>query len=265
MYPQVKQILENNMKKEGRIYAEPYAGGAGLALKLLFQKDVEYLILNDLDYHIFCFWEACLKDTDTFCRMIWNTNIDLKEWRIQKNIYDHVETYSRLEVAFSTFYLNRCNVSGIIKGGPIGGMKQLGKYKMDVRFNKDSLVRKIERTASYKEKIQIFNLDAVDFLERIVKKIDTDNLLLNIDPPYVKKGAMLYQNSYCEEDHKKIAELIATMDKKWIITYDKCELIKQLYQGYWMETIKLNYSTGQSKAGEEYLIYSNRVVHKQNI
>lgn len=261
MYPLVRDILNNNLEREERIYVEPYAGGAGLALKLLFQKDVDYLILNDLDYHIFCFWNSCLKDADRFCGKIADIKIDLEEWEIQKDIYNRAEGYSQLDIAVATFYLNRCNVSGIIKGGPIGGMKQLGKYTIDARFNRSSLIKRIERIASCKNSIRLFNLDAVDFLDKVVKKLNTDNVLLNIDPPYVKKGSLLYQNSYCEEDHKRIAEAVKTIQKRWIVTYDKCELIEQLYRNYHMETIRLNYSTGQFKTGEEYLIYSDRIAH----
>ncbi len=48
-----------------------------------------------------------------------------------------------LDVGFSTFFLNRTNVSGVIKGGIIGGQEQQGEYKIDARYNGQNLIRKL--------------------------------------------------------------------------------------------------------------------------
>lgn len=53
-----------------------------------------------------------------------------------KNILLNSEKHSMLEIGFATFFLNRTNRSGILKAGVIGGKAQLGKWKIDVRFNK---------------------------------------------------------------------------------------------------------------------------------
>lgn len=257
IYSRVKKIIDANMDNRERIYIEPYAGGAGLALKLLYQGDVQRLILNDFDYHIYCFWDLCLNDTDTLCNMIEKVNINISEWNKQKGIYDNIKEYSHAEIGFATFFLNRCNVSGIIKGGPIGGVGQKGTYKIDARFNKKELVKKIRKVAAHKNVIEFYNMDAIAFLDDVVTKIVSDNIFLNIDPPYVKKGPMLYKNSYTESDHKEIAEKIAMLKSKWIVTYDECELIKELYKRFRMDKMQLNYSAGNTKKGQEYIIYSD--------
>ena len=87
IYNKVKKIIDSVLEPDDRIYIEPYAGGAGLALKLLFNGDVDRLILNDLDYHIFCFWDVCINDTDNFCSLIKNVDVTLQEWNRQKEIY----------------------------------------------------------------------------------------------------------------------------------------------------------------------------------
>ena len=88
-------------------------------------------------------------------------------------------------------------------------------------------------------------------------KVCMYNIFLNIDPPYVKKGPMLYKNSYTESDHKEIAEKIAMLKSKWIVTYDECELIKELYKRFRMDKMQLNYSAGNTKKGQEYIVYSD--------
>lgn len=259
IYVKVKNIIDAVLDKENRIYVEPYAGGAGLALKLLFKGDVEQIVLNDLDYHIYCFWKVCLNETKAICDMIKSIEVNLQEWERQKSIYLNVIGHTELEIGFSTFFLNRCNVSGIINGGPIGGNEQTGKYKIDARFNKENLVKKIQKVAEHRDKIKIYNMDAIDFLNIIVPRYTQYNVFLNIDPPYVKKGPMLYKNSYTYKDHEYIAEHVKKLQTYWIITYDACDFIKNLYMDFAMEELELNYSAGKSKNGKEYIIYSKRI------
>ena len=55
LYHLVRPILHENVGANS-IYVEPFAGGAGLALKLLFRGDVDSLVLNDIDRNIYAFW-----------------------------------------------------------------------------------------------------------------------------------------------------------------------------------------------------------------
>lgn len=258
IYTKVKQIIDDVLDEE-RIYIEPYAGGAGLALKLLYKGDVEQIILNDLDYHIYCFWRACINESDAFCSLIRNVDVSLKEWENQKDIYINIEKYSELEIGFATFYLNRCNVSGIIEGGPIGGKGQTGKYRINARYNKENLIKKIEKLSLYRGKIKIYNMDALDFLDTIIPVCNLKSIFLNIDPPYVKKGPMLYKNSYTDKDHERIAERVKRLHGYWIVTYDACDFIKNLYEDFLIEDLELSYSAGKAKTGKEYIIYSKQI------
>ena len=76
------------------------------------------------------------------------------------------------------------NRSGIIKGGVIGGIEQSGKWKLDVRFNKNNLIKKIQRIAANKDKIHVFNMDVIEFLQKEVSKLDISNTFIYLDPPY---------------------------------------------------------------------------------
>ena len=122
-------ILLNNLEN-GTIY-ELYAGGAGASLNLLFSGVCKNIVLNDLDYRIYSFWRSILQETTEFNRLVENTAINIEEYNRQKHIYTEYENYNYLEVGFSTFYLNRCNRSGILSAGPIGGKNQNGSNKYD--------------------------------------------------------------------------------------------------------------------------------------
>ena len=114
-------------------YVEPFAGGAGVALALLFDGKVENIIINDFDKAIYSFWRAVKQEPEQLIEKIKSTPITIDEWYRQKKIYLSQSTYS-IDLAFATLFLNRTNRSGILTAGPIGGYSQAGEWKLDVRF-----------------------------------------------------------------------------------------------------------------------------------
>lgn len=102
-------------------YIEPYAGGASLALSLLFNRTVSRIWLNDLDPAIHACWKAMLENSERFCLAIERTPITPEEWRSQRSIYSRGSQNDTFSLGFATFFLNRTNHSGILNGGMIGG------------------------------------------------------------------------------------------------------------------------------------------------
>jgi N6 adenine-specific DNA methyltransferase len=255
LYSFVKELIKVNQCKT---YIEPYAGGAGVALKLLFNNDVQKIMINDFDKAIYSFWYSVLNYTDELVKKIEETPITMDEWYIQKNIYENKsDSKSILELGFATLFLNRTNRSGILKAGVIGGKSQQGKYKLDCRFNKVELIRKIKKIASFKARIKLYNLDAEVFIRRNISK--TKDSFTFFDPPYYKKGPGLYTNFYSHENHLSLSETIknSMKDKKWILTYDFSEEIFRMYQDYPNKLYYLNYSVARPGKGIEYIFYSN--------
>ncbi|ENM5905235.1 DNA adenine methylase [Vibrio mimicus] len=263
--PMVETIINNNGLKNGH-YAEPYAGGAGLALSLLFKGVVSHIHLNDFDRSVWAFWHSILHETESFITLIENTNITIEEWHHQKAIQTKKLSVDTLTLGFSSFFLNRTNRSGIIdKAGVIGGLKQNSKYPLDCRFNKDNLIKKIRKIASYKDNIHLYNLDALDFINEI-EKLD-ENVFYFIDPPYFVKGQSLYTNFYDSNDHIDLCTKIKEINSKWILTYDYAEFIRKLYSNYRQFSFSLNYSAAEKKKGTELLVVSKglRVSTKLNL
>lgn len=256
IYPLVKKIISNN-NMLGETYVEPFAGGAGLAIKLLLNNDVKRIIINDLDFAIYSIWYCILNYTDDFCKKIEEAEVSVKEWEQQRKVY-FSHTDSIFDTGFSAFYLNRTNRSGVIKGGIIGGREQNGTYKIDARFNKDALIEKIRNIAQQREKIIITNLDVMDFLSNGLLS-HYYKTFINFDPPYVVKGSQLYQNSFTKEDHKALSELIVKCRRKWIVTYDICPLVTELYEGFRKAEIGINYSASNSGKAKEYIFFSDNL------
>jgi DNA adenine methylase len=250
----IKLVFEKNLLLDG-CYVEPYAGGASVALSLLFGEYSSKIIINDFDRAIFAFWHSVLYETEKLCALIYDTKIDIITWREQKEIQKQKENVSLLELGFSTFFLNRTNRSGIIKAGVIGGNDQLGKYKIDARFNKIDLVNRIQRIAKYKDRILLFNLDAIELIKTITQSLP-EKTLIYFDPPYYLKGKDLYVNHYKHEDHLLVSKMINGISKhKWIVSYDNAPEIKEMYKKHKNFEYALNYSAVNATTGIEIMIY----------
>lgn len=258
LYPFMEQLIRQNTV-DPPIYVEPFAGGAGLALELLFNGNVERIMINDLDPAIYSFWYS-ITNEETFYLFINRVNevdININEWKIQKDIYMHQDTHNKLELGFATFFLNRCNRSGILKAGPIGGQKQNGNYRIDCRFNKDRLIPLLRKIYDNRNRIDVTNLNAEEFIEYI--DMNYDNLFIYLDPPYVDKGYQLYKNSFTKEDHVSLSKKIKKLKNKWFVTYDNTDLIKELYSDCKTEIFNIQYSAGSKRVENEIAVYSDSI------
>lgn len=242
-----------------RTYAEPYAGGAGLALALLYSGTVREIHINDLDASIWSFWYSVLNLTDEFSGLVMNTDLTIDEWRNQREIYRAQDDNDPLKLGFAAFYLNRTNRSGIIaQGGVIGGLKQTGSYLMDCRFNRPELVERIRRVATYRDEISLYRMDALDFLKRSPELLPKKTLLC-VDPPYFNKGSQLYTSFYRPDDHAALAEVIQKLTMPWVVTYDNASEIRSLYSKSRLHSFDVRYSVQTKRVGDELLIAPEHV------
>ena len=255
----VQCIIRENALLNGT-YVEPYVGGGSVALSLLFNECVRDIYINDKDISIYAFWHSILHESEAFCKLIKDTPINIETWHKLKEIQSNKDNVDLLSLGFSTFFLNRTNRSGILKAGVIGGYNQTGNYKIDARFNKEDLIKRIQRIASFADRIHLTNEDAVNLVQRLKTELN-HNTLFYLDPPYYIKGKGLYMNYYNDNDHQDIAKIIDEIQNhKWIISYDNVPFIANLYSKYRQKTFELNYSASNSGRGKEIMIFSDNLV-----
>lgn len=265
LWSYLRNVIEENRLSDVT-YIEPFAGGAGAALNLLVNGYVREIVLNDLDKRIYKFWSAILNHHDEFIAKIVATPVSVKEWGRQKNILHDkkiIKTGSDVEVGFASFYLNRCNRSGILSSGPIGGLRQDGNWKIDARFNKIELIHRIEKIAQYKSRIKLYNQDGVKFLEKYLlrKSIQKDNLLVYLDPPYYQQGRDLYKYYMEGPEHKKLGEFLKKHnDFRWIVSYDDIAFIRNIYRGIPKNYFEMRYSIHSANVKRELLISSENCI-----
>jgi DNA adenine methylase len=254
LFPYFVHLIQQN-QLFGSEYCEPYAGGAGLAIKLLTCGFVDSVRINDIDRSVYAFWMAALQMTDRLCGMIEKTPVTIEEWHRQKSIWDRGNIRNALELGFATYFLNRTNRSGIIEGaGPIGGYAQRGTWKVDVRLIKDKQIDNLKSLARYSRQIKVTKLDAMRFFDLVVGR---ERTFIYLDPPYFVKGHKLYKNFYEEADHKGIAKSVCRRRRaKWVISYDDVPQIRRAYAGLDSVRYSLNYSAGRKGIGTEVMFAS---------
>lgn len=245
------------------IYCEPFSGGFGAGMQLLHDNYVDKVMINDIDTGIYSIWYAILNECSEFIKLIYDTPITIQEWHNQKAIYNELNATRKysIELAFATYFLNRTNVSGIISGGPIGGQDQTSKYKIDCRFNKKNLVKKIKKINLLSNRIELSNLEANDLIKEKLLNLDPKRLFVFFDPPYYKQGKNLYTNFFDHHNHVKLKKHISLMDNyKWITTYDYVDDIKYIYSDYPALEYSIRYSANKVRKEKEYLFHSPETI-----
>lgn len=258
------------------IYCEPFCGGAGVAMDLLLKHKVDSIILNDFDICIYSVWNAILNDTESFLQMLHDTPVSIDTWHEQHRIYEGLKNFDEysFDLAFATFFLNRTNISGIITGGPIGGLRQSGNYKLNCRYNKKSLEKKILRIASERNHIALYHMDATDLIHEVLVHQAPKRLFVFFDPPYYQQGKNLYKNSFQDTEHVILSHAIREMKAfKWILTYDNHRRIQEIYHDMMPKQYILKYMANKKRDELELFLHSpetcieshDKVVFEPNI
>jgi DNA adenine methylase len=247
----LRGILKRNKLKKCTI-VEPFAGGGGASLSLLFEGAVQRIVLNDLDNAVAAFWWAATHRHNKLRNRVRTVPLTVAQWKKQRKRYRD-QRRARFDLGFAAFYLNRCNRSGIIKnGGCIGGLSQTGEWGLDARFNRATLIQRLGKVAAHRRHIVVRNREA----RRLIVTCKRENRFFFIDPPYYHKGQELYLNRLTHAYHEGLAEHLKALDSKnWVVTYDDCPEIRSLYRGWTnMRRYTLRYTAATRRRAGELLI-----------
>lgn len=256
LYPEIKAILKSN-DLLGHPYAELFAGGAGLAIKLLLKGDVSSIVINDYDCAVYCMWDAIVNHSEELCEFIDSVALDIETWKTMRDMYQNRDDIDNFELGKAAFFLNRTNVSGILSGGVIGGLNQTGSYKMNARFNRETLKKKIADIGARRDDIEVTRLDAEDFID---DRMDDSELFAYLDPPYVQKGPGLYRSAFDEAKHRSLARKVGNAKSKWVVTYDADKLVDDIYGDYERGDLEISYTANVKAVGKEKIILGPELV-----
>lgn len=237
----------------GRPVLEPYAGSAAVSLGLLDYGLTPHVTLLERDPLIYAFWKCVFKRTDELLVRFQDLPITLDTWHALQPLLsiDTPSPENEVELAIAGLFFNRANYSGILAAGPIGGKGQCSEYKISCRTNKDIITSRILALAMFAPAVDVEFGDAVTFLQ---SQIDRDDLFVYLDPPYFKKGELLYRHYYKLSQHKTLATTLAAAKFNWLLSYDDHHVIEFLYEDFYVRRQSFRYSARSVQRQDELLI-----------
>lgn len=232
----------------------PFFGGGSFEFYLMEKLNV-LVMGNDKFVPLWQFWNICILDRETLVKnvhhnrkIMLNSEDDGKSHfsNLRNNIMNIADD---VEQAVDYFIINRCSFSGATLSGGFSS------ESMKSRFTESCIERLKNLDTS---KLSIENLDGVEFIEKQCDE-NNDEVILFVDPPYyLNKGSNLYGNNgdlHKDFDHDKLFESLKSK-KRWILTYNNCDFIRNLYRDFKIIEASWTYGMNKSKKSSEIIIIS---------
>lgn len=244
-----------------KLFVEPFAGGASVALQLLNDDLVDFIALGEKDPLVASFWKVVFNDPDWLIHQLGTIQVTLDNWRHFRN----QSLNSDRDQALACLFLNRTSFSGILApgAGPIGGMSQVSRYAINCRFPVETLVKRIRQAAALRGRVLFVNTaDGIDTIRKVeALSFQTGEVFYYLDPPFYKKAERLYRFYFQQKDHTTLHGTLAGVKHPWLLSYDPAKAVIAMYSenGAGPKEIDLLYSaaTGGSSVKARELIITN--------
>jgi DNA adenine methylase len=224
LLPQIMPFIESSLEKTGS-FCDAFVGGGSVLLEVAAKYPNVKLYCNDKDWFVFCFWKL----------MATGSSEDIEQLKRLVQIKPTIELYyelraedptSEVEAAFRSIFFNRTSFSGDMRrsASAIGGKSQSSKYTVDCRYNAAKIIQKIDAIHKLLAgRTVVSNVDINAY-----EVINDESITLYLDPPYWLAGKMLYQEYMKDNEHTLMANRLKSR-KDWILSYDNCKEIVELY------------------------------------
>lgn len=239
------KILDEIITERGfntNTMVSPFFGGGSFEFYMC-KKYGSKLIVNDKFKPLYSFWSCVKYRNRELCDKLkmYLGNVDKDIFiNMRKTIIDENNI---LMQACKYFIINRCSFSGSTLSG---GFSQESSKK---RFTESSINRISELNL---DKLTLSNIDFVDFMNTNI-----ENGFIFLDPPYyLGNNSKLYgSNGDMHEnfDHDKLYDILKSK-KNWIMTYNNCDFIKNMYKNFEILEVCWSYGMNKSKESSEIVI-----------
>lgn len=247
----ISQIIKYN-RLNIDVFVEPFVGGGNVALYLLINGLAKRIIIADKDQLIYSFWLTLFRNPNYLINFIKKVKVNLENFYRYKKIVNSTNKFEERKLAEACLFLNRTSFSGLLtnSAGPLGGKKQKSKYKIDCRFNKKYLIKKIEYLASFHSQVIVLPhdwRDTVRYTENLVKRQkNLQDTLFYFDPPFYHKAEHLYRLYFKKQDHEDLRKVVLSLKHPWILSYDNAPEIKKMYSKFKRIHVQMPYFINSS-------------------
>ncbi len=229
---------------------EPFAGGAGISLRLTTDRVVDRALIGDVEPMLAAFWRVSARRPEELIGRMVDEHEDFLTvggddavarwdfWRGFTPSSDSSEPDTELDLATKCLFLNRTTFSGILHGsaGPIGGRAQASAHTIGCRFPIDALAQRIRWIGRLHETGRLLTPRDSDWratLEAAINDVDDPRrLVAYLDPPYIEKSDRLYRTGFAGSGHapdvwraitahQHLADYLRTEAPfRWVLSYD---------------------------------------------
>jgi DNA adenine methylase len=239
-----------------------FCGGGSVTLYLA-QIGYKNIVMNDLDYNLYNFWNVLKFYPNEMINElinIWN-RVDITNEQSGKDLYNEmkekIKSGNDINKAISYYILNRIVFAGMTELTTFSPTAWQYKY-----FNIDR-INKLKKISNILQGIEVSNCDYKEIFNKY--KNEKNNVFYFLDPPYNIKDN-LYKNHHMF-NHDEFIDNLFNIDNKFILTYD-CdeEKLNKLKKKYKVDNQEYSYCLNHQKDKDgklerrkrnEYLIYNN--------
>jgi len=237
-------LAHNNLVPQ--VLIEPFVGGGNIFLNFLARHEKSEVVIADKDELIYSFWKTLFTEPNYLVSFIKKVRVNLKTFNQYRYISAHPEEFNRRKLAETCLFLNRTSFSGILNNsaGPIGGREQKSIYKINCRFGRKNLIKKIKNISAFKNRVVILPYSWEETLKYVATKIKyrQAELLFYFDPPFYRKADQLYRYHLDNVGHKNLRDRLVKLKQPWILSYDRAKEIENLYSSFKRLHVSMPYS-----------------------
>jgi DNA adenine methylase len=266
MAPYLEQMFAQQVSDmEVEVWLEPFAGGAGAGLSMLNDDAVGEIWLTEKNPALAALWRTMLTAPEVLSERVEQTTPDLGLWAWAREQVTRAGCpgTSDADTAFAALVLNRCSRSGMVnpRVGPIGGKSQDGPWTLASRWNAPALAERIRHVGYLSSRIRFAQGDAVIAIADLAGSGIEDEVLVFVDPPYLREGNRLYANGMDADDHQRLADALNASPTRWMLTYDdEPTVAADLYPRRRVLAYRIANTANRARIATEHAVVSDNLV-----
>jgi DNA adenine methylase len=210
-----------------RHYCEPFAGSAAV---LLNRRSSPVETYNDLDGEVVNFFHVLREQAEELVRQIGLTPFSREEFATACLLDPDLSPIERAR----RFYIRARQVrTGLAQTASLGrwaNCKQTSRAGMSGAVSRWlGAVEQLPQIAERLLRVQIENRPAAD----VIRLYDAPTTLFYCDPPYIhstRGDAKAYRHEMSDDEHRKLAELLNSVEGNVALSNYDCSLLDELYR-----------------------------------